>query len=174
MNNLIDNCLQEINVAQRKHRANGDKARAISCYYELLGKMLEQFENASALERQAIRLKMSREGSGLLLGAAEGSAELAVREHNPQRLQVGLAALLVENLKEDNRETIMALTLLYNAAKKLSTDLQALYNNVRHLGEPETLQLFDTYFAQGGKSLFEMGFYESINDAGEFCYSRNW
>ena len=174
MESLINDYLMRIRSAQRSHRASGNTTGAVAAYDELLGEMLSEFETASNGEREAIQAAMSRESSGLLLGAAEGAATWAVRENNPERLKVGLAALLIENLKEDYRETLIGLTLLHNAARKLSTDLEAKYNDVRHFGARKATELFDSYFAEGGKTLDEMGYQESVDDKGEFSYSRGW
>ena len=136
--------------------------------------MLTKFESAKETERLFVRSTMTREGSGLLLGAAEGAAMWAIRERDASRLRRGLAALLIENLKEDFRETLIGLTLLHNSARKLKLDLEGLYGEVRHFGTAEACELFDKYFTEGGKTLDEMGYQETVNDAGEFCYSRGW
>ncbi len=174
MENLVNDCVKQIRAAQRSHRASGNTVGAVAAYDKLLDEMLSEFEAASDDERKAIQAAMSREGSGLLLGAAEGSAMWAVRENNPERLKVGLASLLVENLKEDYRETLIGLTLLHNTARKLSTDLEAKYNDVRHFGAPEAIELFDSCFLEGGKTLDEMGYQECVDDNGEFIYARGW
>lgn len=174
MENLVDQYLKMIQAAQRRHRAAGDTRGAVSSYDQLLSELLAKFESASESDREAIRDSMSRESCGLLFGAAVDSATRAVREGNTERLRIGLAALLIENLKEDYRESLIKLTLLDHTARKLSSSLQGFYKDVRHFGASKGLELFDSYFSEGGKTLDQMGYCESSDDAGEFCYSRTW
>jgi hypothetical protein len=174
MKNLVNDYLDLIRNAQRSHRAAGDTAGAVAAYDRLFGEMLTKFTSANETERSFVRSAMTREGSGLLLGAAEGAATWSIREKDASRLRGGLAALLIENLKEDFRETLIGLALLHNSARKLKVDFEELYRDVRHFGTIEACELFEQYFAEGGKTLHEMGYQESVNDAGEFCYSSGW
>lgn len=174
MENLVNQYFEIIRAAQRRHRAGGDIRGAVSAYDQLLSELLVKFELASESDREAIRSSMSRESCGLLLGAAEGAATWAVREGNTERLRIGLAALLMENLKEDYRESLICLTLMDHTARKLSSSLQGFYKDVRHFGASKGLELFDSYFSEGGKTLDQMGYCESWNDAGEFRYLRTW
>ena len=85
-----------------------------------------------------------------------------------------LASLLIENPNEDYQETLIGLALLHNSARKLSTDSEAKYNDVRHFGAPVAVAFFDSYFAEGGKTLAEMGYQETVDDNGQFSISRGW
>ncbi len=174
MDNLVDEYFRKIRAAQRKYRTLKATKAAVAAYDQLLDELLARFESASESERDAIRVSMSRESCGLLLGAAEGAATWAVREVNVERLRIGLAALLIENLREDSRESLIGLTLLDNSARKLSSDLRGFCEEVRQFGALEGSELFDLYFAEGGKSLDQIGCHESLDKAGEFCYSRTW
>lgn len=174
LESLITDYLRQIRSVQRTHRAAGDTAGAVAAYDQLIGEMLIKFGKATELEREGIRSAMTREGSGFLLGAAEGAATWAIRENDGSRIRIGLASLLIENLKEDYRETLIGLTLLHNTSRRLATDLKQCYADVRHLGTSEGIALFDSYFDAGGKTLDEMGYHETVNKDGDFCYSRGW
>jgi hypothetical protein len=130
--------------------------------------------NASSLdpkERIALMNQITRDESGLLFGIAMSAAIWSVRESAAGRLSFGLLALILENRREDWRETLMHLCVLNHSANKLGVDLSRTYLEVRKLATPETAALMDAYFQSGERDLAAMGYIE-FEDGDGFGYRR--
>jgi hypothetical protein len=136
--------------------------------------MLDQIAGMNEQERGEISRDLSGEEWGLVFGIAESAALRSVRDNDPRKLRYGLLALLVEDLKEDYRESLISLTLLKRSAEKLRVELRDVFDQVKHVGSPRTRELFETYFAEGGKTLADMGYVETTDKDGEFTYKRAW
>lgn len=83
-----------------------------------------------------------------LLDFARKMAVLGVRENRVDLIYSGLLAVAIENAGLDPRDTLMALCVLYNSAKKLVPDAAALLAEASLLAAPDmakTLRGFPKY-----------------------------
>ncbi|WP_193368408.1 hypothetical protein [Pelagibius marinus] len=104
---------------------------------------------------------------------AERMASLAVRKHDPGPLKTGLAALLIAARSEDDREVLLVLSLLHDAAIKVAGSAEALFVEAGSLfGQAELLDGF-LRRADKDKRIQVMGYEESETEDG-FLYVRSW
>jgi hypothetical protein len=87
------------------------------------------FRAAGAEERSAMNAALTREDAALLDGLAQESAEVAVREQDPDLIRFGLAALALEGGWPDWRDTLVLLTLLHVSARKLGLDADRIFRD---------------------------------------------
>jgi hypothetical protein len=161
MKSLVSECLQEVLETYKLARANGDLRLGHQQYYILIKRMLDDIATREEHERVEIRQGLNDEEWGLVFGIASSMAELSVQDKDPQKLKYGILALLVEDMKEDYRESLIRLTLLNCSAEILGVDLREIFDQVKHIGTSRTRDLFEQYFAEGGKT-------------GDFTYKRAW
>jgi hypothetical protein len=88
---------------------------------------VDAFREAEPAQRAALNAGLTREDAARLEGLAREAAELAVREHDPERVRFGLAALALEGGWPDWRDTTVTLTLLHVSARKLGLDADRLF-----------------------------------------------
>ncbi len=121
--------------------------------------------------RQELMRGLTRDDSILLLAIAHGQAVWAVRESMPGELRYGLVALILEDRREDWRETLRHLCLLNHSAARLGVSLETIYQELKPLASPETARLFNGYFEGGERDIRAMG-YKEDSTADGFVYTR--
>jgi hypothetical protein len=88
---------------------------------------VEAFRAANAEERSAMNAALTRGEAATLDAIAQEAAEIAVREHDADRVRFGLAALALEGGWPDWRDTTVLLTLLHVSAGKLGLEADRLF-----------------------------------------------
>ncbi len=121
--------------------------------------------------RNALMHGLTPEDSTLLLGMASGKAVCAVRDGAPEELRYGLIALVLEDRRQDWRETLRMLCLLNHSAGKLGVNLEAIYQSLKPLASTETARLMSGYFEGGERDIRAMGYKEDTSPDG-FIYTR--
>ena len=138
----------------------------------VLGKrMLDEAIGLPESTRHALIRDLTPEDSTLLLGIASGKAVCAVREGAPGELRYGLIALVLEDRRQDWRETLRLLCLLNHSAGKLGVNLEAIYQSLKPLASNETARLMSGYFEGGERDIRAMGYKEDTSPDG-FIYTR--
>lgn len=169
---LVSDCLRKIESVRQQFRGQPKEIRPR--YRQLTEEMLKAFTQMSTQEREGLSSAISRDESGLLLGISRSAATASVAENDADRLYWGLLALVMENQKQDYRETLMELTLLDNSARKLGLQLEEVFEQVKEYALEATSELFETYFREGSRHLSAMGYVESVDKNGRFTYERTW
>lgn len=85
----------------------------------------------------------------------------------------GLAALIIEGMREDFRETTRHLSLLHHSAGKLGVDLVEIYQSLRSHASPEVASLIEGWLREGTKDIGMMGYVESVLRDGRFTYASS-
>ncbi len=104
---------------------------------------------------------------------AERMASLAVRKNSPNPIRKGLAALMIVARTEDVREVLLVLSLLHDAAMKVTGSAKELFADAGALfGGAE---LLNGYLERSDedKRIQVMGYEESETEDG-FLYVRTW
>jgi hypothetical protein len=170
---LILDCLSEIQRLAQDAKKRGDIRDIASRGYELSQNMLDQITSLNAIELVELVNNLSRVESGFLQGIARSMAIKSVREANSGDLRYGIIALVIEDRRDDWRETLVKLCLLNHSAEKLGANLESIYLSVRFLATPETALLIDSYFKSGERDIHAMGYREDTSSEG-FTYTRTW
>ena len=110
---------------------------------------VEAFRAASPEERTTMNASLTRGEAAILDGIAREAAEAAVREHEPERVRFGLAALALEGGWPDWRDTTVLLTLLHVSARKLGLDADRLFAEESYALAYEPVKERD-YFSNAG------------------------
>jgi len=108
---------------------------------EVISSIIEAFRTSDPASRKAIASRLSQYSQKRLLGYATGLAALPVRRQSPGLVLEGLMALVVEGGREDIRDSIVSLAVLYHSAVELQLDAAKTFAGVASLGEPNALQL---------------------------------
>jgi hypothetical protein len=106
---------------------------------------------------------------------AERMASAAVREKDPSLLRLGLIALLLSWSVSDYRESLMVMTLFYDAVGRLGLDMDSFTTEIRETIGDGLLTPVAQYLkrSEKNKSLQSMG-YSAGADSDGFRYLRNW
>lgn len=169
---LVSDCLREIETVRQQFRGQPNEIRPR--YRQLTEEMLKELTVMSKEERESLFSAMSRDESGLLLGISRSAATASVAESDGDRLYWGLLTLVMENQKQDYRETLMELTLLDNSARKLGLQLEDVFEQLKEYASEATRELFETYFREGSRHISAMGYVEAVDKNGRFTYERTW
>lgn len=86
---------------------------------EALTQVVEAYQQLAAADRAAAAAALTEMQVGWLSTYAYRMAMLSVRQENPRLLHNGIVAMLLIQPKNDWRETLMSLTLLYRSATLL-------------------------------------------------------
>ncbi len=117
--------------------------------------------------------KISCNESRILGLFAERMASIAVRNHDITLVKYGLYALLIYSQTEDPRDVILVLSLLYDAADKISEHAKETFESV--ISETKEEKLLRNFLKRNDedKSIESMGYKESKDKDG-FLYVRTW
>ena len=168
----VSNCLDAVKNVHQTLKNNPTEMEIQ--YWVLIDNMVSHVMHMEESERLSLIETISRDESGLLFGAARSGSVDAVLRSDPFKLQLGLLALIIENLNEDYRESLMELCLLDHSAHKLGVVLDDMFDDVRAYASEKVESLFDTYLREGERNIEAMGFVEDVDRHGDFTYTRTW
>ena len=146
--------MADMNERWNSYTAEADSARRHDPYLlepfptpldEVLDAVVTGFQSMSDSERRSWlgSIPISGRDSQILLTYATRMATQVLREGSTGRLTNGLVAHIIEGERDDWRENVMVLTLLFDAAKKLGVDPLPMFDHVASMapGDPaaETL-----------------------------------
>ncbi|MFJ8689860.1 hypothetical protein [Micromonospora wenchangensis] len=106
---------------------------------------------------------------------AERAASIAVRHQDVHEIRAGLLAVVIsQEIADDPRESIAALSLLYRAAEMIGGDPNSEFVAASNAVGGEVGGLLDFLRrSQEDRSIEAMG-YEEGDDQGGFCFVSNW
>jgi len=133
--------------------------------------LVEAYRIATELERIAARSLLDGDASNCLWTFAKRSAIQGVRRSSESLIFDGRSALIVEDLREDDRVTRMVMSIIINAAVRLGIEPAALIERAVTFATPNTaervLAIGKRY--QDTKNSSLMGFREGFTNEG-FTY----
>jgi hypothetical protein len=115
-------------------------------------RLARAYRHASEAGRGAIRNSAPIKDSPLFWALASRAAELALWDANPEHLEDALAGHCIEDFKEDPRENLMALALIWYAAEQLKVSAQQMFAEAAKLASPQACK-FLVEFASRPKAL---------------------
>jgi hypothetical protein len=131
---------------------------------EKLAEICGRFAGSDAAARADLRHSASMEDLYALLTFARRSAVFAMRGNAPRLVQDGIAAIaFVEVDRVDFRDAVVAIALLYSAAKRIGADPDELVRASAALADARMSDLMLGFIKRpaGSKSFRSMGFMES-------------
>jgi hypothetical protein len=161
-------------LADVRQLPRGDAAEAARAGWARTKLMLAEILAISQPERRVMRDSLSRDEVGFLFGVARSGAEYAIREQSGAYLIAGFFALVIEDLQDDCRESVMYLCLLNHSAGKIGVDLMEIHRSLRVYESPEMESFLDNWFCEGTKDIGGMGYVEGVSKNGAFAYVRTW
>jgi hypothetical protein len=140
---------------------------------DALGEALARLSACDDVERAFLADGIAGDHARVLKLFAERMASLAVRRGDPAPLRSGLAALLIAARSEDVREILLVLSLLHDAAVKVSGSAEEIFGQAGAVfGQAELLDGF-LKRSDAAKRIEAMGYEESETEDG-FLYVRTW
>jgi hypothetical protein len=103
---------------------------------EAISTIIEAFRMADQPARRAIAFRVNEYLQGRLLGYATDMASLAIRRNAPDCVAQGLMALAIEGGREELRDSITALAMLYHSAVRLNMDAVKAFAEAATLATP--------------------------------------
>jgi hypothetical protein len=171
MRNLIQQNLKQVLAA----------ADALPYHLEPIGSSIdarirETILQVAAWSKEELNLLAQNltQGEVQLLGHfAEHMAVLAVRHHQPTDVEAGLLALAFYAKKADERDTILLVSVLFDALKRLGSDPAPLFETTSQ--KFGGLAVLDNYRLRQpeDQSIEDMG-YEAIGEGLDITYRRSW
>ena len=107
---------------------------------EAISTIIEAFKMADGSARRVISSRLNEYLQGRLVGYAAEMAALAIRRGAPDCITQGLVALVIEGGREELRNSIAALAMLYHSAVRLHMDAAKLFTEVASLAVPGNLR----------------------------------
>ncbi len=114
-----------------------------------LAALVEAFRAADPSSRSAMRRSIDMDGLYTLLAFSKREAVFALRGPSLDRLALGLDAIaLIEASRTDQRDILVALSLLHHVAVRLEVQPSAVFAEAASHSEPETAHLIDGFAAR--------------------------
>lgn len=125
--------------------------------------------------QQAGLIQALKPFSHLLQSYASTCAFQALRENNPVWIQDGLAALALENLQFDWRDTLVTLSLLGHSARKLNVPLEPMVRMAAAIANQKCAAVITEFFdrAPEDQAIEVMGFREGKENEDVYV-QRSW
>jgi hypothetical protein len=99
-------------------------------------KLIDLYRNLSSSERELIRKFVDNNIANRLISYSFLMAVESVRKKSKEKLLDGLIAQSIEDSRVDYRDNVIILFLLYNSAKRLGEDFNAIIGRVAELSSP--------------------------------------
>jgi len=131
---------------------------------------IDYFLNGNELEQELIRERVAHGDYRRLTGYSWRMANQAIRRWDVGDIRRGVAAIVLEGGRQNYRDSIVSLCLLYHSALKLSIDPYHIFSNLARLGTGKAESLVAGYLASGEKSIEAMSFKEGVDENGAFKY----
>jgi hypothetical protein len=167
---VVKDWLKNIQAFSRRFPGQTDKIR--ENYWHTFAELLATISDDA--ERQNRDVVIAADNANMLFGVVRRSSAASVADGVPERLGLGLLALVLENAVTNPRRTLTELTLLDNSAQKLGRRLEDVYDEIVARASPKMDQLVRDYFAEGDRNIEAMGYVETVDSNGRFTYQQNW
>jgi hypothetical protein len=123
--------------------------------------------------RETIRGQISFEISFLFFLFSHQAAVLAVRESSEKLITQSITALLIENGSFDYRDTIVALSAVYDAASRIGVDSNILFVRMSALGDANMRNQLLSFAEREPEQqdIHKFGFEPGKDEFGNFIYT---
>lgn len=138
-------------------------------------KLIRVWMEANAETRSELVSKITNQHCGTLLAFGERTASRAVRQHHKQDVIDGLIALNLAQREADEREILIALSLLFRSAVIVAGDPKSIFDEAKKYFDNNFLTIIDEFLkrSEEDKSIDVMGFIEGADEDG-FRFMRTW
>ncbi len=125
--------------------------------------------------REAIRALVSFEMSFLFFLFSGRTAEMAVRESSEKRIHQSIVALLIENETFDQRDSIVALSMVYDGASRIGLDSKDFFVKMSALGGMTMRKQLLSFAGRAPeeRALSAFGIEPGTDTAGNFIYAAS-
>ena len=113
-------------------------------FWRLAESMLDHFDSMTHIQLENARKNFAGQDAEMLRGLSRTAAESSVTHQKPERLELGLRALIYAGPRGDLRNTIVELTLLDNSAKKIGTNINGVYQQLQSKVPADDVEVFET------------------------------
>jgi len=134
------------------------------------------YVNAMARRRAALRRKVSPALATALQHFAWRMAVRALRTRSEEAIRLGLAAISIEDSRNDMRETLQWLSLLDHAGAKTACDVERCFQLAATLSSEQTGNLIREFPSRSPehRDISGFGFAERMNDQGPTLVNIPW
>lgn len=110
--------------------------------------LIDVFASAGPKEREEIMERVEFPFAFIFQRFAHRAAEKAIRRIDPGLLSRGLIALVIPSAKEDWRDTLPYLALIYRSACKMSTNPSELFHETAQIASPPFRRLLEGFLGR--------------------------
>jgi hypothetical protein len=131
-------------------------------------RLCKAYVNSSSSERIALRDDVSPALCSRLQHFAWRMAVVALRTKSEEAIKLGLAAISIEDVRFDARETLGWLSLLYYAAERSDCDIERTFKRVGAFSGDRTSSLIRSFLSspQELRDISVFGFGEGVSEQG--------
>jgi hypothetical protein len=125
--------------------------------------------------QQREQLRKSLTSEFVLFWFAHDMAVRAVRENNASYIRDGLVAVVIEDARRDERDTLFPIALLHHSASKIGADANELFEWAASIASPRMELLLKGYAARPAslRDIAKFGFTEAQTPSGfDYVSSR--
>jgi hypothetical protein len=137
--------------------------------------LLRTWAGLGTSARSAASSRVLDEQRFTLMAYSERMASLAVCTRDMEKVLFGLLALGVDGWRDDWRDSVMVLSVLYDAVQRLSAAPEPVLERAAALLSPKAATAFASFLRRtpATKSIRAMGYVAASDDDG-FRYVRTW
>jgi len=115
-----------INAIESLNQLNRRNFRYTAEVRQAVEELCRDYVHAESDERS--RLREALAADFVLFWFAHDMAVQAVRENSTDRIYEGLAAVVIEDARKDERDTLFPIAVLYHSARKIGADPNRLFS----------------------------------------------
>lgn len=167
----LERVYDELRKLAAKDRSSGNPGASADVAAQKIEDVLTEILTSDEETRFQLMKTWSKSESSALLSFARSMATRAVRKRSFDAVRFGVLALLLENRKEDARETISTLCLLCRSASIIGASFESVVDESLHYGVQETADVFAQYCKSGSRNISSFGFRE-LGEGSSFRYEQ--
>ena len=138
---------------------------------ESIERLIDVFASAGPKEREEIMERVEFPFAFIFQRYAHRAAEKAIRQIDPGLLSRGLIALVIPSAKEDWRDTLPFLALIYRSACRLNTNPSELFNETAQIARPPLRSLLVGFLGRDeGDRTIESFHWQEKGEGDAFAY----
>jgi hypothetical protein len=133
---------------------------------EVVRELCETYVGTVPEER--VKLREALASDFVLFWFAHDMAVLAVRENSTERIRHGLVAVVIEDARRDQRDTLFPIAVLYYSASKIGADPNQLFTWAASIASPRMQALLKEFMNRPAskQDIAKFGFKEVQTEAG--------
>ena len=168
---VLRECISKIEASRRTMR--GDKAALRLYFWTSFDQAIDELTNTPNISAIA-STSLDREVLNFLFSVARSAATSSVKLDDRSLLRRGLVALAIEGGRHEERESLIELALLANSYRILRLDLLADLKELTAFCTPDFILMCEGIASNQSSAIASMGYIESTDAIGEFCYKQQW